>query len=722
MKKLLMVLVLVLVTTQIIAQSEPWNRISPSPIETNLYEIIQIPGSDRIISIGSRASIMYSDDMGENWNVTYKPNGISRFTSLNAVHFVDSYIGYIAGSNSTLLKTVDGGTNWMLIPLSGDQNISDLFFHNELFGSILKPGFLFTTKDGCQTWDSIPIYGSSLQYINDSIGYIGRSGVSNYYKTKNAGNSWELIEITPAIDNFKITSIEFIDEEIGIIGGRISSSSSVDYYILKTIDGGISWYEVYTDYWNSISDIFFLNDSIGLTVGSRIMYDNMILRTEDGGSSWVECDMPFTYWSLYDIMLKEDGKGFCVGKYGQYLESNDFGTTWEIAYEKVCRANINTTEKVNDSLLFIGVENLASGGVPSGDIYKSTNRGETWSKININPVVTSICFTNDSTGYYTGDNHGYIYKTVNQGQSWSAYELEEWFRSDIVYFINEQIGFVGGEGDISGCYKTVDGGNSWYPIIGSFKPNYITDYAFVNDSIGWAIMDDCCILRTTNQGETWELWDDLGYYSYKKMKFFTDSIGFIIGNFMFKTVDGGNNWDTITDGLQGYYWMTDIEFSTTDTGYLTVDDREITLLRTTDGGSSWTPLNFPCTSTASCVSFFDANEGLVMGENGIIFKTYSGGTVEVHELPKDIVKSPILECFPNPTNSVLSVNLRVINGLNPNKILIYSSSGILQLDFDICNTLEIHKLDVSKLRNGIYFIASLSNNTILETNKIIVLH
>lgn len=46
------------------AQSEAWDRINPFPVESSFSDI-EMLSNGRIIASGSDATIMYSDDMGE---------------------------------------------------------------------------------------------------------------------------------------------------------------------------------------------------------------------------------------------------------------------------------------------------------------------------------------------------------------------------------------------------------------------------------------------------------------------------------------------------------------------------------------------------------------------------------------------------------------------------------------------------------------------------------
>ena len=716
MNKLNILILTLIISLNSLAQNEPWERISPTPTESSLNDIIRIPSSDRIIAVGSGAAIIWSDDYGINWNSIYKPAGISRFVGFTSVQFVSSNIGYIAGSRSTMLKTVDGGTSWDIIPIPGNSTISDLYFHTENKGVILRSGKVFRTLDGCQTWDSIPLQGSNIDFVNDTMGFIWRKNDPYYFYTVDAGNTWDTNFISTDIENFKLTDIEFIDENNGYMGGLVYGSSSSDYYILKTDNGGVTWDSSYSHYWNTVKDIFALNSDLIISVGMRIMYDNMIVRTNDSGQNWDEAEMCYTYWELNKILILANGKGFSVGKTGQIIVSNDFGETWEVGYETVHRTNFSVSEVVTDSVAFIAGINIANGGVTNGSLLKTNDQGKTWYKL-FNHIVNSIHFLNDSVGYYCGiDIPARVYKTIDQGKTWSSYDLSDWtFRSHTVYFINDSIGFVGGEGDDSGIYKTLDGGTNWTLLTNGMVPNEVIGFEFIDDSTGYAIAYWGPLFITYDQGLTWDIESNIGNYPFSRIKFLNEDVGFAIGNLIFKTINGGVDWYEVPSGLEGYPWFNDIDFPTESIGYITLEERENTIIKTNDQGETWFPLEYPCTSTAYSVGFFNEDEGIVMGSNGTIFKTYTGGTVNIPDNESYDIEI-FNSVFPNPASSILYIKNYITD--KQMSLEIHNLQGVLVKSL---KTIDSKQVDISELKPGLYLISfcnSISGH--VSTDKLVI--
>src|SRR5436189_4348763 len=71
---------------------------------------------------------------------------------LNAVSFVDSKHGWVAGDGGFLAYTEDGGSSWIERPLGIDHAINDIYFSGKERGFVLAGGSIFESSDGGHTW------------------------------------------------------------------------------------------------------------------------------------------------------------------------------------------------------------------------------------------------------------------------------------------------------------------------------------------------------------------------------------------------------------------------------------------------------------------------------------------------------------------------------------------------------------------------------------------
>ncbi|PJB55142.1 MAG: hypothetical protein CO098_17870 [Bacteroidetes bacterium CG_4_9_14_3_um_filter_41_19] len=716
------------------SQSDPWLRITPKPVESDLFDLVTIPGTSRMMAVGSGATLISSNDWGVHWEVQYQPAGIARDITLNSLCFVNSMLGFATGTSSTLIKTTDGGFTWNEISLMGNDEIEDVCFQDELNGFITINNAILHTSNGGTTWDTTDLFFSAytftpkfLHFINNSTGFIGNTRSTFYYRTDNNGQSWEQVTINPVIEHFEITSILFLDENTGIIAGDVSTMSNNRYQLLKTEDGGNTWIEVYSDPFNYVHQLYFFNEDIGFAVGPRVMYDNMMLRTMDGGTTWQECSMPQNTRSLNSTLFLDENTGFCVGTHGQILSSLDGGENWEIQYQSACRADkINDAQIIGDSVVFLATTGYG-GGVTSGSIYKSTDFGNSWQNVVSSGSFYSICFLSPQLGFALSSyGNAVISKTSDGGATWTDYDIENYdFEPSCIYFINDQVGFVGGVTNKGTIYKTTDGGETWSLNYTAPLNSPLVDIVFTDDTTGFAVGLESNVgvfLKTTNQGATWTPVSLDFYFLASKICFVNSDTGFIIGqgNMILKTTDGGSTWQQKTTPISGYAEFLDIDFPTNQVGYVTLGENEVMLLKTIDGGETWDPIEFPCTSTPTRVDFFNAEEGLVMGNKGIIFKTYSGGLVGIPEFPDDIGDKPQLLSYPNPAKEILHIELP--SSQSPIRMVVfYDSQGKMIRKVSTHGNKNILAVDVSRWQNGVYFFVSTEHGEIHGSGRFVKL-
>lgn len=110
--------------------------------------------------------------------------------------------------------------------------------------------------------------------------------------------------------------------------------------------------------------------------------------------------------------------------------------------------------------------------------------------------------------------------------------------------------------------------------------------------------------------------------------FITEELGYVVGNNkVFKTENGGDNWE--------------ISFTASDLVFfeevLAIDENRIVaigkdfgtnqsvMIRSSNGGSTWAPVNIFNTSFFKSVCFVTPNIGYCSGGNGVILKTINGG-------------------------------------------------------------------------------------------------
>jgi photosystem II stability/assembly factor-like uncharacterized protein len=78
---------------------------------------------------------------------------------LRAVQFINSETGFAVGSYGTVLKTTNGGVNWILTDIGYNNSSNDLCFVNSNTGYLANyyvyAGTIFKTTNGGENWNAI---------------------------------------------------------------------------------------------------------------------------------------------------------------------------------------------------------------------------------------------------------------------------------------------------------------------------------------------------------------------------------------------------------------------------------------------------------------------------------------------------------------------------------------------------------------------------------------
>jgi photosystem II stability/assembly factor-like uncharacterized protein len=310
-------------------------------------------------------------------------------------------------------------------------------------------------------------------------------------------------------------------------------------YVVRTLDGGVTWYNVTPPDIASIGGTFFRNTNNGWFIGT-IQSTNAIalFRTTNGGSTWASYNnIPFTQGYMQFL---NDLNGFVLAgqpsgmqKHAvQLYQTMDGGATWTLRYA-------NDPTQSNDTLPF--------GGHKNGMGFRDLTTG--W-----------------VGGDYPVNGYVYLFKTTNSGVSWveqslpipAGYESAFMGTTAPKFFTPKDgvlpVWMTAGPGhrDLF-LYTTHDGGTTW-SISSSFAENsYNADIISIQDTISW---DANGFFRVThNSGASWSQITPNVYFGdvIPAMDFVSAATGWVTtwdlnGNHaLYRTFDGGATW-TLLNG------------------------------------------------------------------------------------------------------------------------------------------------------------------------------
>ena len=381
-----------------------------------------------------------------------------------------------------------------------------------------------------------------------------------------------------------------------------------------------------------VSDIEFINDTTGWISTWR-----GLLKTEDGGETWYK--LIVNIWGFDNIEFINQKNGWAITDHSIY-KSDDGGITWDVS-----GSTDNSAQDIyviNDRIIYVAewrrILKTSDGGKNWNYIYEDDNSTD----------ISSIYFCNADTGIVTGSKNGggIILRTFNGGNTWITSTDKDIINIDNVRFLDDSTGyFIAFDKDYNGSINfTSDFCNTWSKItddsmnIQSFE---IIDYQNICAANEDSLLGNQ-IMLSTDGGFNWVMNDITHRWQEFQIRFSSKDVGFIIstigsgfggslGNMFYKTTDGGSNWKLIhlTYPLQVIY------FHNQNIGYIAGGvsgwhEGYGDVFKTEDGGNSW--LNsFHSIYQVNSAFFFNSDHGFIItnqtktGSFTNIYKSTNGG-------------------------------------------------------------------------------------------------
>lgn len=266
-------------------------------------------------------------------------------SKLNAIDFPSSNVGYLVGEDTTLLKSTDGGQTWQELPLTGisitglDDNFTDIDFVDENVG-FLVAGYsgIYSTVDGGQTWSLLTGQTSNMCFphcvypFSQTDFFAGGAGcfegaIIDHYEN----GSWTQGNI----------ALQFWDSQQGVLEMSFSNPSlglaaTRSEYMLRTVDGGVTWDTISTGIADVLTSVFMVNDTLCYAGYKDPGAQGFgVLKSEDGGLTWAEDfnSATFFYPNYLSVHVSDNGDVYSGGSpsfgTGGLIFELASGATWD---------------------------------------------------------------------------------------------------------------------------------------------------------------------------------------------------------------------------------------------------------------------------------------------------------------------------------------------------------------------------------------------------------
>ena len=575
------------------------------------------PTDENIIYAGAAGGGLWqSIDGGQNW-FTNTDNIGSLGVSGIVVDASNPDIVYIATGDGDasdnysvgILKSIDGGATFSTTGLtwntSGQDVIRRLIADPEDPNTLLAASNLgiYRTTDAGATWvkeisgnfyDVEPHYGS-----NSTIYYAVKKNA--IYKSTDTGNTW--------------TEIQAVSNSNRLALATSPANPSYVYVLSSGTNGGSNGGSGFNDLLRSTDD--------GNTFVSMSTSPNILGYAVDGNSSGGQ-----GWYDLAFAMDQTDANTIYVGGVNNW-KSTDGGATWSITSHWYGANGVSEVHADKHVLEFRG-DVLWEGN--DGGVYKSTNGGDTWTDLANGMVISQmyklgvsqtdakvITGLQDNGTKLRGISGNWTDEIGGDGMECAIDPSE----SNVMY----------GELYYGDIRRSTNNGSSWTNIQSNIPGDpsgaWITPFVLDEnhpDTIAIGFKD---VYRSFNRGSSWtKISTNLSGSNLRYLRIAESDSDYIyagLGDEMWRTTDGGSNWETKTTPRDGT--RTIIVHPNNPDSLWAVCSNYVSngekVYVSADGGSNWTDItgNLPNIPANTIVYLKGSDNGVYVGMDvGIYYK------------------------------------------------------------------------------------------------------
>ena len=266
----------------------------------------------RLVAVGDRGAIVYSDDQGRTWSWAASPAA----PLLTAIDFADAQRGLAVGHDAVILATSDAGATWTQTFAAPEEQrpLLDVRF--------VEPGHAI----------AVGAYGA-------------------YYDSTDGGRTWNPRKVI-ADDKHLNALLNLGDKRLLILGeaGTILASS----------DAGATWNPVASPYKGSLFGAVVAKDGAVVAFGLR----GRIFRSADRGATWKPVDNQAVTALMGGDRLP-DGALVLAGAAGRALVSRDDGQSFVPVPTGTTRAFAKPVVGGPNELLLLGEAGVRAVPLPS---------------------------------------------------------------------------------------------------------------------------------------------------------------------------------------------------------------------------------------------------------------------------------------------------------------------------------------------------------------------
>ena len=493
-----------------------------------------------VLYVPTMNGVIKSADGGASWSLDNHGMTLTSI-SLIAVHPQDAQTIYAASAGGEgTFRSTDGGDTWDWLNGNGlphpwaDELVADPVDRGTVY-EVVDIADVYRTTDGGASWDRIwpgfrfsSVDALAVSASNPNVMYAVKNGFG-LFKTENAGRRWRFLHQSGVDYTYGIT---VHPRNPDIVFSGCNPKPFEDAAVLRrSLDGGSSWESVLeVPGSGGITSVAIdPGDPDTVYAGSVGLEGGCVYRSTDGGTRWKPLNSGFTMCTVWgQPQLVVDPTDPRTAYTGTWLagtwKTTDAGKSWRRLEQAPVSATSLSLDPQQPGVLY-----LTDRTAPK--VWKSQDAGESWAVVGdfrrggafaANRVLARGGAVYAAT-FGPGLHGGKLYKSTDRGGSWSditgtlprsvldiAVDPSD---PDRVYATTH----------IHGAYRSEDGGGSWrvleeFPDIGGYDIEVdledpdtlyacgmggctVPDWCMGPD--GYAFSDPSGVYKSTDRGGSW---------------------------------------------------------------------------------------------------------------------------------------------------------------------------------------------------------------------------
>ncbi|MDM4768394.1 PKD domain-containing protein [Pelomonas sp. SE-A7] len=527
----------------------------------------------------------------------------------NGVALLSASLGWAAGADGQLFKTTDGGSSWTAgFKAAGKSFVSINFVDAQVGAALAKDGTLYLTTDGGTQWAAKSMapgfnstgLGQTLDLLDSRRIVVRRSGLAA--ASSDGGTTWLSVAKTVATAR-PSSALWAPDGRYTDLGQAYQAYGPTPTTREPWESSGPGWY-FWTDDLTAVDELTAVRVQWADQPISNGPDLRAVLRTFDGGQTWER------------IAIKEDGVRLSRSRISPATERPIYYPTLLVPTNgRVLWALGSTVYRSTDGGAN-WTQAVVAGGAPTGI------RVEGWADRS-NPARLLTVYRQ------FGETLGVLYETLDEGKTWTKTGLAE-AGIGVTRILSGEAGRVVVEANNGAQYRRDDATGRWVRIANADDLGSITALGFWDGQTGkgLATTSGSGLLATDDGGRNWRVQQlgDLSAFFFpanyrSKLQVFGSKAWTARNGNVYFSDNRGDTWTEKGRAQFGAAHVWTAHFRDANNGDVVLDAGY--LMRTTDGGATWTRTGNAVLSND--IQFVNDQLGLINIEKAGISVTRDGG-------------------------------------------------------------------------------------------------